>query len=91
MLTVTAEALRARSAPGKKNGKLPRSTRGDIGEVVPGKYNGWIVAAAALESRLVCSRRHAKEGGKNKRRANGEGIYKRVGKKGGVYIGRGKS
>jgi len=30
----TAEALRARSAPGKKNGKLPRSTRADNGTVV---------------------------------------------------------
>ena len=67
----TAEALRARSAPGK--------------------YNGLIIAAAALTSILVCSGRPDYRGGKNKRRANGEGIYKRVGEKGGVYIGRGKS
>jgi len=61
----------ARSEPGKKNGKLLRSStvtrtgKNKSGEVVPGKYKRLITAAAALASRLVCSGRHAKEGGKN--------------------------
>jgi hypothetical protein len=49
-----------------------------------------ITAAAALTSRLVCSRRRAKEGGKNKRRANGEGIYNGWGEKRWFVYRRGK-